>query len=173
MVGRGVKRSRQCCEYGCGGRHVPTHTIICPCPCPPLFVHPVVHPRSCPPLLTPLRWHCKHSVVAGMHLHTPLFAGACAHPCLSMCLLVLAWGCLFLMLVHTAFRACLTSTHSHSQSYLFALVCPCLCSFGVVCACSAFVRAHLHLSSLSFVPVSNLWLVHHEHTHHIMNYQPV
>ena len=65
----------------------------------------------------------------------------------------------------------------------FTLVSPLLCSPALICACLrsfagpclSLIRARLcfGLPSLSFVSISNIWLVDNEHTHHIMSYQPV
>ena len=42
MAGRGVKRSRWRCDYGCDGRHA--RAVVCPCP--PMFVRACARRRS-------------------------------------------------------------------------------------------------------------------------------
>src|SRR5258705_9881055 len=54
MAGRGVKHSRRCCDYRCGGRHAHARTVICPCPCLPLFVRAHACCRSSTPFPTVL-----------------------------------------------------------------------------------------------------------------------
>ena len=94
----------------CSGRHAPACAVICPCLC--LHTLSFVHAHACH------CWLCSLCFCPCSHL----FHLVCAHS--PVCLLVLAWGCLFLMLVPAAFHACLTS--AHSQLYLFAIVCACL-----------------------------------------------
>jgi hypothetical protein len=106
----------------------------------------VKHSRQCCKYRWGGRHACAHAIIClclcpPRHLATfvwPSLVLACAHlgVVCAQCLSPLP-GCI-----------CLTSAHSH------------LCSFGVICACSASICTRLCLSSLSLVPVSNIWLVH-------------
>ena len=106
----------------------------------------VKHSRQCCKYGWGGRHACARAIIClclcpPRHLATfvwPSLVLACAHlgVVFAQCLSPLP-GCI-----------CLTSARSH------------LCSFGVICARSASICTRLCLSSLSLVPVSNIWLVH-------------
>jgi hypothetical protein len=140
MTARGVKHSRWCCDYGCGGRHTRTHSVVCPCPCAPLFVHAGTHCCSSVPFPT----------VVDPCPCIPFCARLCWSPFVPTCLSPLGctgWPSYLLLLVCALHRLfVLISIHLLVPGRPRPFVSTRLCWFPLSCACLRYLVALVWLS---------------------------
>jgi hypothetical protein len=171
MAGRGVKRSRRRCDYGCGGRHARARAVVCPCPCPPLFVRARARCRSSAPFpavvypcpCVPFRARLRRSPFVPARLHwlalVLIAVRSCPSPLVRARLRSFAGPRLsppvcVRSVVLVPVRLCLSPLPD----------CACLafararwCSLGFVCAGSAFVRARLGFVVLVYALMGFFW----------------